>query len=122
MLEYKIRVKGYAAERENFREEVVITRTFGIQEETTESDDRYITDDDPLARKKVTTSKKKKPVTAFPLDEADIIKVLEEDVPHRLVGLVRQIAPMIRGDTKAWRPPKGRYGISEKTGEPISFE
>ena len=114
MLKYKIRVKGYAAERENFREEVVVTRTFGIQEEVTQSDDRYVSDSEALAKEKVTTSKKKKPVTAFPQDEADIVKVLEEEVPHRLVGLFRQIAPMIRGDTRAWVPPKGRYGITDK--------
>ena len=114
MLNYKIRIKGYAAERENFREEVVVTRTFGLQEEVTQSNERYATDDEPVAKQKVTTSKKKKPVTAFPENEEEIIQVLEEAVPHHLVGLFRQIAPMIRGDTRAWVPPKGRYGITDK--------
>lgn len=113
MLEYKVRVKGYAAERENFRDEVVITKVYGTQKETVKSDE-YEEEDISKASQKVDTSKNKKPVVAFPESETEILEVLEEEVPYRLVGLFKEIAPMIRGDTKKWKPPQGRYGITDK--------
>ena len=113
MLEYKVKIKGYAAEREQFRDEVVVTRVFGKQTETIESDERY---DEDLAtiKEKVDTSKNKKPVTAFPEDEAEIAGIIREQAPLRMVGMFKEIAGTIRGDTKAWKPPKGRYGITNQ--------
>ena len=113
MLEYKIKVKGYAAERENFRDEVVTTRVYGTENETVKSDE-YEEDDVSKVTQKVDTSKKKKPITAFPESEDEIKELLEEEVPYRIIGLFKEIAPMIRGDTKKWKPPMGRYGITDK--------
>jgi len=65
-------------------------------------------------KEKVDTSKKKKPVVAFPETEEEITEILEEEVPYRIVGMFKEVAPMIRGDTKKWKPPQGRYGISNQ--------
>jgi len=113
MLEYKVRIKGYAAERENFREEVVTTRVYGTQTETVKSDELY-DEDSTRTQEKTDTSKKKKPVVAFPDSEEEIMEILQEEVPYRLVGMFRAVAPMIRGDTKKWKPPNGRYGITNQ--------
>ena len=113
MLEYKVKIKGYAAEREQFRDEVVVTRVFGKQTETVKSDE-YEDEDITKIVEKTDTSKNKKPVTAFPEDEAEIVNILQEQAPLRMVGMFKEIAGTIRGDTKAWRPPKGRYGITNQ--------
>ena len=113
MLEYPIRVKGYAAERDNFREEVVITKVYGTETETVKSTE-YEPEDETKIQQKVDTSKKKKAVTAFPESEEEIVALLDEEVPYRIIGMFKEVAPMIRGDTKQWKPPKGRYGISNQ--------
>ena len=113
MLEYNIRIKGYAAERNNFREGVVTTRVYGTQTETVKSDE-YTEEDTTKITEKVDTSKKKKAITAFPETEEEILEILQEEVPYRIVGLFKEVSPMIRGDTKKWVPPKGRYGITNQ--------
>ena len=113
MLEYRIKVKGYAAERETFRDEVVTTRVYGTQTETVKSDE-YTDEDLTNVKEKVDTSKNKKPVTAFPEDEEQIVEIIRDQAPLRLAGMFKEIAGTIRGDTKNWKPPKGRYGITNQ--------
>ena len=113
MLEYKIKVKDYAAERDNFREEVVTTRVFGTETETVKSDE--LTEEDSThIKQKTDTSKNKKAVVAFPDDEGEIKDILEGEAPYKIVGLLREVSSAIRGDTKSWCPPKGRYGITNQ--------
>ncbi|GAG88061.1 unnamed protein product, partial [marine sediment metagenome] len=92
---------------------MVITRVFGTQTETVTGDEKY-EEDSTNIKEKVDTSKKKKPVTAFPESEEEITEILEEEVPYRIVGMFKEVAPMIRGDTKKWKPPEGRYGITNQ--------
>jgi len=116
MLKYKIKVKGYAAERDNFRQEVVITKTYGIQTETEKTDEYKHNEgqSETHVKEKVETSKKKKAVTALPQTNEEIIHIIQEEAPLRIAGMFKQISKNIRGDTKTWRPPKGRYGITNQ--------
>ena len=112
-LEYKIKVKGYAAEREMFRDEVVTTRIYGIETETVKSDE-FTDEDATKVEQKTETSKNKKPVVAFPESEEEIKQIILEEVPYKIAGMLGEVAGTIRGDTKLWRPPNGRYGISNQ--------
>jgi len=91
----------------------VTTRVFGTQTETVKSDE-YTEDDVTQVKQKTDTSKNKKAVVSFPDNEEDIKALISEDTPYKIVGLLREASNKIRGDTKNWSPPKGRYGITNQ--------
>ena len=107
MLEYKIRVKGYAAERNLFRQEVTGIKNYGLQTETTKTDEYH--PDLTEIKEKAETKKKKKPVAAFPENEEEIKNIVLQEAPIRIAGMFKSISKNI---THRNPPPKGRRGVS----------
>jgi len=109
LLEYKIQVRGYAAERNLFRQEVTGTKSYGLQTETTQRNE-YTETDATAKKEKEETKKKKKDVVAFPETKEEIKEIISQEAPFRIAGMFKAISKTI---TPRHTPPKGRRGVTK---------
>ena len=107
MLEYQIKVLGYAAERNLYRPEVVGVRNYGLQTETTKRDE--YSPDTTRTKQKEEKKKKKKDVAAFPESPEEIEEIILREAPFRIAGLFKAISKAMMPRSP---PPAGRRGVT----------
>lgn len=108
MLSYEIEVKGYAAERNLYRKEIIGQKNYAKQIETTKRDEYTDTDLEEVKQEEKTKTKMED-VVAFPESEEEIINIIEKEAPYRIAGMLKAVSKSI---TPRNKPPKGRRGIT----------